>query len=203
MESSCVYGAHAVSTAHAPLQTSCRPQVGCGSLGRSEASEWRFAANSPSIAKRNPKEGPLERNEEVYAHQSLLGPFNQVLHKLVWVVHMMANGSPASCRPNAGGLKRRGAAQLSADRPSPTMTSALGHRLATCSEVCGPCVKEGSNLWHSADTSGITRVMPPENKGLALTFARTIRVCRGSRDQIEKLIPKRTFLARCLFDAGA
>ena len=31
-----------------------------GSFGRSEASEWRFAANSPSIAKRHQKEGPLE-----------------------------------------------------------------------------------------------------------------------------------------------
>jgi hypothetical protein len=176
-----------------PLQTSCRPRDGCGSLGRSEASEWRFAANSPSIAKRNAKEGPLERKRGGARQPMPPETLNQALHKLACVselatslLHMMANGSClASCRPKPRGPKRQGAAELSADRPSLTMTSAFGTPSCKLSEVCGPCVKEGSNLWHSAGTSGITRVMPPENKGLALKFAPTIRVCRGSGDQIE------------------
>jgi|ERR1700722_15569622 hypothetical protein len=79
-----------------PLQTSCRPRDGCGSLGRSEASEWRFAANSPSIAKRNAKEGPLERKRGGARQPMPPETLNQALHKLACVselatslLHMM------------------------------------------------------------------------------------------------------------------
>ena len=64
MESSCVYGAHAVSAAHGPCRLLAAPRGGCGSLGRPEALEWRFATNSPSIAKRNLKEGPIGKKQE-------------------------------------------------------------------------------------------------------------------------------------------
>jgi hypothetical protein len=88
------------------------------------------------------RKGPLERNEEVNANQCLLRPLikpcisSYVVSELAAsLLHMMAKrqlSTVASCRPDAGGPKRRGAAQLSADRPSPTMNLALGHRLATC-----------------------------------------------------------------------
>lgn len=140
VESSCVYGAHAVSTSSWPLQTSCRPRAAAWAAPRRQSGV--LAANSPSIAKRNPKEGPLERNEEVQANQSLLRP-NQVLHKLVWVVHMMGKRQ----LPGLMQAKRRRseASRSGSDRPSPTMTSALGTPSCNLSQVCGPCVKEGSN----------------------------------------------------------
>lgn len=43
--------------------------------------KWRFAANSALIA----KERPIGRKKEAHVNQSILRPFNQALHKLVWV----------------------------------------------------------------------------------------------------------------------